>query len=375
MSPWPRFIKYFASASFLSLVIGAIALLFELRSGKTNLTVDVAAESNVLDVRTSLPELAVLFRGQDIQQENLNLKILTVRIANDGEVNILEGYFDSRIPWGLQIDRGRLVTARITGSNSRYLLDNLRPRLADDSHVSFEKFIFDKGKYFTLELLVLHNKNIEPQVRVTGKIAGLDEVAVTSSFKGQEHQGLLGSVFRGTIAVQIARTIAYFVIGLIAIITVGFLIAGTAEAVSSIKKRSRRRLVRYLAKADKPETEAQRQALLEIFIEKGVPGLRQANAILRNERSLKRAVRIMNDHARLKAVTPDLHPEEIGEVMAMDRHGLFDSTVAPLIREGFVRVVGDSLQIMPGLPELLSALIAQLSEDDNGATGSPAKPD
>ena len=178
MAFWPKAkqLKYLISASFLSLVIGVLALFFELRSGITNLTADVAAESNVLDVRTSVPELAVLFRGQDIQQENLNLKILTVRLANDGEVNILENDFDSRIPWGLQIDRGRLVAVRATGSNSQYLLESLHPKLTDSSHVVFDKLIFDKGKYIALELLVLHNKSIEPQVHVVGKIAGMDEI-------------------------------------------------------------------------------------------------------------------------------------------------------------------------------------------------------
>jgi hypothetical protein len=247
--------------------------------------------------------------------------------------------------------------------------------LADSNRVIFDKVIFDKGKYITLELLVLHNKSIEPQVRVVGKIAGMDEIAVTDSFKGQEHQGLLSSVFKGPFAVQIARTIAYFFIGLLAIISVGLAIAGIVGAISSFKKRSRRRLVRYLAKADSTETEAQRQVLLEIFIENGVPGLKRVRAILKDERSLKRVIRIWNDHARLRTATPDQPPEEAMEVMAMDQHRVYDSTIAPLIREGLVRMDGDSVQVAPNVIELLSALIAQLSEGADDPTSSSAKPD
>jgi len=360
------------SASFLGLVIGVVALFFELRSGITNLTVDVVAESNVLDVRASLPELAVLFRGQDIQQENLNLKILAVRLANDGEVNILENHFDSRIPWGLQIERGRLVAVRIMGSNSRYLLDSLHPRLADSSHVILDKVIFDKGKYISLELLVLHNKNIEPQVRAVGKIAGMDEISVSNSFKERDQQGLLSSVFKGPLAVQIARTIAYFVVGFFASAVVGISIAAIVGVISKLKKRSRRRLVRYLVKADSPEKEVQRQAVLEIFVEQGVPGLKRARAILKDEQMLRTAIRAANHLTEISAGTSDSRTEAIMQSVAMEGPVLvYDSTIAPLIREHLVRIDENSVQVDPNVPEFLSAFIAQLSDVGNDGSAKP----
>jgi len=134
--------RYIVSASsFLGLIVAVLGLYY-----------------------TSVKNLAVLFQGRDIQQENLNLKILTVQIVNQGEVNILETYFDSRNPWGLQVQGGRLIEARIIGSNSRYLNENLQPKIIDNKYVTLEKVIFDRGKYVTLELLVLHAKDAEPRV-------------------------------------------------------------------------------------------------------------------------------------------------------------------------------------------------------------------
>jgi hypothetical protein len=185
----------------------------------------------------------------------------------------------------------------------------------------------------------------------------------------------LSSVFRGSFAVQIARTIAYFVVGLMAIIAVGLSIGGMAALISSLKKRSRRKLVRYFAKADSTEKEAKRQVLLEIFVENGVPGLKRARAILKDERSLKRILRVTNDHTRMRAKTPSSYSGAEREAMLMDQFGLHDPVIAPLIREGLVRLEGNSVHVASDVSEMLSSLIAQLSEEADDSIDSPASPD
>src|SRR5882724_9927306 len=134
MSIWPK-AKFILSASFLSLVIGLVALYYTVRRTRTNLVVDVTSESNVMDVRTPLKDLSILFQGQDIQKENANLRILGVREVNEGEANILESHFDSKIPWGLHIEGGHLIEARVTESNSEYLSNTLHPRVTGNDEV------------------------------------------------------------------------------------------------------------------------------------------------------------------------------------------------------------------------------------------------
>src|SRR6266571_3559485 len=188
--------KFILSASSLSLVIGLIALYYTVRRTRTNLVVDVTSELNVMDVRTPLKDLSILFQGQDIQKQNANLRILGVRLVNEGDTNILENFFDSRIPWGLMIDGGRLIEARVTGSNAQYLSDNLHPRVTGNNEVDFDKLIFDRGKYVALELLVLHDKNIEPQIRPQGKIAGMDSIPIRNSFQERDQEGFKAKVFK-----------------------------------------------------------------------------------------------------------------------------------------------------------------------------------
>src|SRR5713226_2669678 len=112
MSIWPK-AKFLLSASFLSLIIGLVALYYTVRGTKTSLVVDVTSESNVMDVRTPLKDLSILFQGQDIQKQSSNLRILGVRLVNEGDTNILENFCDSRMPWGLGVDGGQLIEARV----------------------------------------------------------------------------------------------------------------------------------------------------------------------------------------------------------------------------------------------------------------------
>ena len=221
-----KFLNYFISASFLSLILGGVGIYYTVRGSRTHLSMDIAAESNVLDVRHPIPELAIIFQGKDIEGEKANLKILTIRVVNDGEANIHENDFDSRIPFGLIVDGGSVVRAQVVGSNSQYLADNLHPHVQGSDQVDFDKIIFDKGRFVTVEVLVIHPKSVTPQVRPLGKIAGLDQIAVRNSFEESDQQGFWAQVFTGTIAVQLVRAIAYVLLAILSFVIIGFFIPG-----------------------------------------------------------------------------------------------------------------------------------------------------
>ncbi len=355
--------KFFLSASFLSLVIGLVALYYTVRRTRTNLVVDVTSESNVMDVRTPRKDLSILFQGQDIQKENSNLRVVGVRLVNEGDTNVLESYFDSRIRWGLRIDGGRLIEARVTSSSSQYLLENLHPRVTGNDEVDFDKVIFDRGKYVALELLVLHDKNVEPQVRAVGKIAGMDTIPTRNSFRERDQEGFGTKVFKGPIAVQISRTIAYFFIGLGTVVVVGLAIAGIGSIPSRIRKRSRRKFVRYLPKGDSLEKEKKRQALLDIFVENGLPGLKRVQRTFDNEGLMAKAF-----GARRVSVeeAADFGPALIAHIhMSSDgRYFYSPSPLESLVEAGLVRRGDKTLDVDPEARELLSNLIRQLSEFD-----------
>ena len=146
-----------------------------LREKAPALTFDVVTESNVVDVHRALPDLEVRFQGEDIYGSGQNLRIITLRIANTGDTNILQSDFDQTLPWGFRSDSGRIIQVRLVSASSSYLERNVQPTLVDERTAELRKVIIGRGKGIFLELLVLHDQAVDPVITPFGKVAGIDE--------------------------------------------------------------------------------------------------------------------------------------------------------------------------------------------------------
>jgi hypothetical protein len=368
MAIWPK-AKFLFSVSFISLIVGVVAFYYEVYGSRTSLVVDIVSESNVMDVKTPLKDLSILFQGRDIQKENSNLRILGVRVINEGTTNVLESYFDSRIPWGLRIDGGRLVEARVTGSNSQYLSDNLHARVTGADEVDFDKVIFDRGKYVTLELLVLHDKTVEPHVKPIGKIAGMEDIPVRDSFRERDQEGFSAKAFKGPIAVQIARTVGYFLIAIGVMSVLALSITGIASIPSGLKKRSRRKQARYLLKEDSPERERKRQVLVNVFIENGPAALVRMQEALNDAGTLAKAV--TSGRRRVHVRNGVELPVHVSSHVDADGYIEVRSSTPlnAVVEAGLVRRNGTKIEVDPDLKNLLTNLIEQVSQTEDKGIG------
>ena len=179
----------------------------------------IISKINVLDIHEPLKDLQILFQGDNIQEKNLNLRIFTIRIENTGEIDILQNHFDQSDNWGIKVENARIIETRLVSSNSEYIKNNLSPQIQEDNIVKFNKIIFDQNDYFTIELLVLHDKNNPPRLYQTGKIAGIQENNFEISAI-EKKEPFLESLFHGNWVVQVVRAIIYFLIFVIIIIIV-----------------------------------------------------------------------------------------------------------------------------------------------------------
>jgi hypothetical protein len=326
------------------------------------MTMDIAAESNVLDVKYPIADLAILFQGRDIEEGKSNLKILTIRVINDGESNIHEDDFDSRIPFGLQIDDGQVIRAQVVGGDSPYLSTNVHPRVEGSNRIVLDKIIFDKGKFVTLEILVLHPKNIRPRVRPVGKIAGLEEIRVTNSFESGDTPSFLSQVFIGSSAVQIARTIAYSIFALLSIMVLGFSIWGLASIPSIWRKRGRQRLARQIPALDSPEQERKRKAIEAIYLEHGHAGLSRARRILNDEAELRK---VLSRHKRYHtgAFVVEATAGELRTVPSRTDPRSVNS-ISPLISAKLLSLRRGELTIDPDVRRLLADFVENVRRKD-----------
>tara|TARA_B000000460_G_scaffold60603_1_gene40769 strand:- start:991 stop:1935 length:945 start_codon:yes stop_codon:yes gene_type:complete len=247
------------------------------------MTYEILRETDVLDVRTPLKDLQITFQNDDIQAENLNLRIYAMRVTNNGETDILQTQYDQDQIWGLQVVDGRIIESRIIQSSSEYLRSKANPQVIGANIVQFEKAIIERGQFFAFNMLVVHPKDITPEIIPLGKIAGIDEIVVTWSPVEPDGPGLISELFGGGKTLQSIRAIVFFagaavVLGLFAMMVLAYSFLG-----STLRRRKVTRSVALKA----VRNQKQRDLLSEVFLHHGVTGVRDLREKLGNSERLE----------------------------------------------------------------------------------------
>ena len=284
MSLYKR-LRRFNKLAWLSLLLTATALvigLMQLQSPETQVSIVSGNQTNVLDIHQPLRDLTISFRGKDIQEENLNLQILTLRVENTGKVNILQSYYDQNDVWGFGVTTGEIIEVRLANSNSDYIVSHLNPLLNKTTNVvELQKIIFERGDFFTIEMLVLHRKSTPPQVIPLGKIAGIGNMSVTSVFVNQK-EGFLDQLIQGNALVHLVRFVLYIVIltaGGLVIVLVASVIDTT---VGANRKAKRRRIIKEII----PENESlgeKAKTVINAYVDEGLTGLKRMKGLVEDE--------------------------------------------------------------------------------------------
>lgn len=206
-------------------LIGAFGLLFGIvvgykeYFGNPNVFSQISNEINVLDINEPLKDLQIIFQGDNIQKENLNLRIYRVKIENNGGTNITQNDFDQGDNWGIRVKSGSVIETRLVNTNSKYINANLSPSIQDNNVVKFNKIIFDKGNFFTVELLVLHDKDAPPVLYRIGKIAGIkgNELEILTL---EHSEPFWATFFYGNWIINLVRFIFYGLVAILIFISV-----------------------------------------------------------------------------------------------------------------------------------------------------------
>ena len=199
--------------AILALLFGFVGVYFATHRPSAHLTATIVNEANVLDVHRPLEELLVQFQGEDIQQQKLNLRIYSIRLENDGSIDILQNYYDQETTWGLRFADVHIVEQpRLVDSNSDYIREKLTPSLVGDDTVALSKVIFERGKYFLLEILVIHDVRALPTPELLGKVAGIEEIPIQTQQPQKEQLSFWAEFFYGGVLAHILRVLFYPVV-------------------------------------------------------------------------------------------------------------------------------------------------------------------
>lgn len=166
----------------LGVLISIVAVVLSLDFKKTDVHMFVLSDTNLVDVKSPLNDLQVLYKGKDLIRENLRLHLYRIQIQNTGNTVILKDYFDDNDLWGIRVDSGTIVKIGQPLSDSSYIKNNIILKTPDQHTLRFTPLIFEPGDFFIIDFFVLASSSSPPpSLTAVGKIAGIRQILVTTS--------------------------------------------------------------------------------------------------------------------------------------------------------------------------------------------------
>ena len=285
---------WLALITIASLLLGTLSVVLTylaLKEPEPGVTFETISATNVLDLRRPLQDLSILFRGQNVQEQNLNLRIVTINVVNSGEVAILPSHYDQEDDWGVTFKDGEVIEARLVDTSSEYLWSKVVPQRLSTDTVVFPKVIFEKDAFFAIEILLLHPKTESPSVSSVGKIAGINEITVLTRPLAREEVSFVTELFQGSTFIQVVRAIVYLVGSLLAIIAAVSGLIGITAALGNVKARRRRHRIlqtRTIRQIDQDEIKT---LLVGLYESSGAAGLKGLQKLIKEPGELEWATR------------------------------------------------------------------------------------
>jgi hypothetical protein len=273
---WSSWLANWGSiASIISLFVGIyLGRYFERQPG---LTFQVLSKANVLDINENVPNLKVLYNEEDIIQRKQQLSIIVLNIKNTGQTDIHKTHFDDDNPVGIKVIGGSLASLPdiIDASDDRLykqVLPSVVPGAARPTDsLTFNPMMLDRGEFFSLKLLVIHDSGVSVEVRPVGKISGIKDLTlITDTSKSEEPD--YKKAFYGSYEVQVMRFFGYSTIMILVIA----LIATIGEFVGKRVAYQRRKLLVAGIRRNLQEPSAGWETVFNVYLRHGSEGLRYA---------------------------------------------------------------------------------------------------
>lgn len=348
-------------ALFGTIGLGVPSLLFAFftwQEPKAGISFETIGSANVFDVHRPLQDLVILFGGQNIQERNLNLRIVTINVLNSGEVNILNDHYEQGDDWGVKFVDGEVITANLVDAKNEHLRMNVDPRPVGVDTVVFPKVVFDKGDFFTVEVLLLHPKDALPSPSPIGKISGVEKIEVVERPLAQQQEGFFSQLFPGNTIVLFVRTVIYFFGSVLAAFALLLAALGLSMLADKIKIRWRRNYVLNTQTIRQLREGPIKQYLVAQYSIRETEGLRYLRHTIQEAGKILWATPNML-YVRRDFQTGDTTPE--GIVSNFELEWFIERSVEELRRDGILtRGEDNEILIDPEFTEVLDRLLAEL---------------
>jgi hypothetical protein len=174
-----------------------------------DLRAEIQSAAPVFNLRENVQDLDIMFKGQNIREARKALTLISLKLINRGNVPVKPGDFDHKDLISLSVGNGELVRLDILDTSEPYLKKVFRESTTTRQGIQFPPFIMEPSHFIVFRLLVLHNENVRPELRITGKIANVSAIPVldTTAQVAEPTKGTIA--FAGDVVVQFIRVAVY----------------------------------------------------------------------------------------------------------------------------------------------------------------------
>jgi hypothetical protein len=316
---------------------------------------DVLTNTSVLDIKEDLPKLKIIFEGLNIKEQNLSLRIISVKVFNDSSLHIRKVDYDTEDPIGFRVQPGQIIKTELVDSSNEYLAKNMTFSYPTNNLIHFKDVIFDAHQFFVIKLLVLYPANQTPTVYPVGHIAGMKNIFVRESYKDFGRVSFWKKALGGSLHIQLFRIVAYF---LICILVVSALVVPVGVIDEKLRKRKQKRVVKDFRDASSVQLNESDEYLFETYMTKGVWVLLSMQCLAASQETLDKALSAYREWQKIpleirKEAEYGLYAPDI--FRAGFSYALYKTE--DLISAGFIKISGESGAVDPHMKDTLDRFI------------------
>lgn len=302
------------SFSFLGVLIGIAGFGFAIystyfESKSPGIRFEILTNADVVDLREEIGKLDIIFDGTSIKTKNKSLRIITIKVTNNGNGNILKAGYDENAPLGFYVNDAEIIEKPVLiDASNNYLKDNLRITPASANRVSFSSVILEKQDYYIVKVLALSSKGLIPKVTPTGKVAGVKSIEIVDSFNLTGEKSFLNKIREGSIFIHLIRFISYIVIVIL------FLLISMVPILlvrDSLETKRRKREINKFKNYTKIEINDKIGTIFDLFLEEGERPLIELQTLFSNKEKLKKLMKIVD-------IRKEDYKKEINEKYGID---------------------------------------------------------
>lgn len=213
------------------------------------ITYELLSNNKVLDVYTPVSKLDILYAGQSLKSNKLELSLLVVAIKNSGVVDVSKRDFDETAPLGLTITNGKLLEDPILTTSSNYLSEHVKVLKGTDSKITIEPFIFDSGEWIKLQLLIATPSGQQANIIPIGKILGIRQINLIRNSDQPKETSIWADTIKANYKwTHILRSIIYPIGAFISLIVLIFLTVLLGIAISYFPEQKQKHHREFIAK-------------------------------------------------------------------------------------------------------------------------------